>query len=156
MQKRITAVVLLGLTTVFVGLMLTCYVVNIVDPLITRPHREGLYLKNQGIAENPTFLNVSFSIGSVSKAVPINKLIIDNTALSEVSGVLVNVNGTVVDSALVPLFVVEPRDETMVSVIVPYVGNPYALSRLYDQGYITLTALTPQAMYYKEIHPINI
>ena len=127
------------------------YVANALETPRRHHHMESLAIKNQQINETPTNLNTSITILNCGgQTIPVNTVKLGQIAQSDSPGVAVYVNGTNVDCAAVPLFVIKNGDTAVVNMIISYTSFPYALSTLHSANVVSITVYTDRAMYYRE------
>jgi hypothetical protein len=78
-------------------------------------HEESLYLDNCHIVENAGYLNASLNIiGTPDITSTINELKISNFTLMELPGVTIYLNGTTVNCASSPFYILEKGDTGIV------------------------------------------
>jgi hypothetical protein len=110
---------------------------------------ECLSIVEKQIDENPQSLNASLTICNTGgQAIQVNAVKLGEIAQSGSPGVAVCFNGTYVDCAAAPLFVIQQGDTAVVNMIVPYTSFPYALSMLHSSKVVSITVFTDEAMYY--------
>jgi hypothetical protein len=149
-EKKLGAVIVLIVALVAPAMMLTGYVTNALDPWHPGP-RPGLEIRYMSLKENTGNINVSFSIRNYAKeAETINALVVVNVTQNGLFGATVYVNSTSINCAASPLFEIKHDDTVLVSMIIPYVNYPYALSALHNTGIAVLNVHTSGIIYYKE------
>jgi hypothetical protein len=148
-EKKLGAIIVLVVALIAPALILTAYAENGFRPACTIMARESLAIQNPCINGNAASLNVSLAIFAC-ESTPINTIKLSNITQSNSPGVTVSVNGTYVNCAASPLFVIQPNDTAIVNMIVPYTNFCNSLSALHNAGVVGITVLTDQAMYYKE------
>jgi hypothetical protein len=149
-EKKLGAVIVLIVALVAPAMTLTGYVTNALDPWHPGPI-PSLEIRNISLTKNAGNLNVSFSIQNYAEeAEPINALVVVNVTQNGLFGTTVYVNGTSINCAASPLFEIKHDDTILVSMIIPYVNYPYALSALHNAGIAVLNVHTSGIVYYKE------
>ena len=115
-----------------------------------RPGEESLSIVNCHIVKNAGYLNASMTIVSTTdRTTKINELKISNFTLTELPGITVYINGTTVNYAAPPIYVLEKGDAALVNMVFPCINS--LVFRAQDEGYVSMVVLTPQAIYYKEV-----
>lgn len=148
-EKKLGAIIVLIVALIAPVMILAGYVeYALTPPWHPHHHSSELTIQDNCINENVSSLNVSLTIQSyTNKAIPVNAIELGKVAKTSSLGVIVYVNGTNVDCAVSPLFMIQPSDTAVVNMVVPYVSNPYALATLHSAESVSLTVLTDEAMY---------
>jgi hypothetical protein len=151
-EKKLGAIIVLIIASIAPAMILGGYLANALTPPNFGPMMESIaILQNRQITETPTNLNASFAILNCGgQPNVINSVKLGQIAQSGSPGVALYVNGTGVDCAAVPLFVILQGDTAFVNMIVPYTSFPYALSTLHSEKVVSITVYTDEAMYYVE------
>jgi len=104
--------------------MLTSYICGAIYQPNMGHHEESLYLENCQIVEDTRCLNASLTIMSTADiTTTINELKISNFTLTELPGVTVYLNGTIVNCAASPFYILEKGDAVLVNMIFPCINS---------------------------------
>jgi|GEM_PF-4746493 hypothetical protein len=153
-EKKLGAIIVLIVALIAPAMILTAYAENGFHPPVTIMQRETIAIQNPCINENAASLNISLTIlGFGDESIPIDAVKLSNITESSSPSVAVSVNGTYVNCASSPLFVIQPNDTAIVNMFVPYTSYPFVLSTLHDRKVVGIMVLTGQAMYYVECNP---
>jgi hypothetical protein len=151
-EKKIGAIIVIIVALIAPAMILGSYVANALESPNFEPMMESIaILQNRQITENPTNINASIALLNCGgQPNSINAVKLGQIAQSGSPGVAVCVNGTYVNCAAVPLFVIQQGDTAIVNIVVPYTNYPYALSTLHNLKVVSITVFTDEAMYYVE------
>jgi hypothetical protein len=151
-EKKLGAIIVLIVALVAPVMILTAYAENGFQPACTISARAALAIENLSINENAASLNVSLSIVAF-ESTPIDTIKFSNITQSNSPGVAVSINGTYVNCAETPLFVIQRDDTAIVTMIVPFTSYPKVLSTIHNAETTSITVVTNEAMYYVECAP---
>jgi hypothetical protein len=153
-EKKLGAVIVLLVASIAPAMILEGYIANALEPPDFGPMMECLATVGKQIDENPQSLNTSLVICNTGgQAIQVNAVKLGQIAQRGSPGVAVCFNGTYVDCAVAPLFVIKQGDTAVVNMIVPYTSFPYALSTLHSEKVVSIKLFTDEAMYYVECIP---
>lgn len=149
-NRRKASIVVFIMAALLCAMMLTGYICGAVyQPSLGHYNEESLSLNNCSIVENAGSLNASLTIiGTTDIPTTINELKISNFTLTELPGVTVYLNGTTMNYAAAPFYILEKGDTILVNMIFPCINS--IVSRAQDVGYVSMQVLTSQATYYLE------
>ena len=154
-EKKLGAVIVLLVASIAPAMILGRLATNaLTPPNYQHTTTEDFAIShNIQINENPTNLNVSFTLHSEYRANGVNTIKLNGIAQSGSPGIALTVNGTYADNAAAPLFEIQPGDCAVVNMIIPYASFPNALSTLYNATVVSVSVYTNQALVYAECNP---
>src|SRR5664279_2889372 len=115
-------------------MMLTGYIAGRVCQPNMGPVEEVLHFENCRVVENVACLNASLTIISTAdKAIPIKQLQINSIAQNDFDGLTIYINGSSVECAVSPLWVIQHGDSLMVNLVFPCTNS--TVSSLHDSGF---------------------
>jgi hypothetical protein len=154
-EKKIGAIIVLLVASIAPVMILGTLAANALTPPDYQHNtlEDFSISQNMQVNENPSNLNVSFTLHSELRANGVNTIKLNGIAQSGSPGVALTVNGTYVDNAAVPLFEVQRGDCAVVNMIIPFASFPDALSTLHNATVVSVSVYTNQALVYAECSP---